>query len=126
MVATPALMQFLKYLCVGGFTNAIAFGTYIVFVQFGFSPVVAMSTTYLIAALASFAANKGWTFRSDASISRSALKYILSQILGYGTNLVLLSWLYYMIGVPHQTAQLIGIGVVAVELFLLNRYYVFS
>ena len=31
------------------------------------------------------------------------------------TNLILLYWLYYMLGVPHQAAQLIGIGVVAVE-----------
>ena len=119
-------MQFLKYLSVGGFANVIAYGTYIMLVKFGFGPVTAMSITYLIAASASFLANKGWTFKSDARISTSATKYIISQAFGYGTNLVLLSRLHYAIGIPHQIAQLLVIGVVAIELFLLNRYYVFS
>jgi putative flippase GtrA len=119
-------MQFLRYLCVGVLSNGIAYGVYIVITQFGLAPVTGMSITYLIAAMASFAANKGWTFRSSARISRSALRYILCQLLGYGTNLIFLSWLYFVLGVPHQVAQLVGIGLVAVELFLLNRYYVFN
>ena len=118
--------QFAKYLVVGGFSNSLAYGLYIAITLVGVSPIAGMSMVYVVASVATFAANRGWTFQSDASLSGSALRYIISQMLGYGTNLILLFWLHYLLGVPHQAAQLIGIGVAGVELFLLNRYYVFN
>jgi putative flippase GtrA len=118
--------QFAKYLLVGGLSNSLAYGLYIAITLAGVSPIASMSMVYVVASVTAFTANRGWTFQSDTSLSRSALRYIISQMLGYGTNLILLYWLYYMLGVPHQAAQLIGIGVVAIELFLLNRYYVFN
>lgn len=121
-----ASKQFAKYLVVGGLSNSLAYGLYIAITLVGVSPIASMSMVYVVASVTAFTANRGWTFQSDTSLSRSALKYIISQMLGYGTNLILLYWFYYMLDVPHQTAQLIGIGVVAVELFLLNRYYVFN
>jgi putative flippase GtrA len=121
-----ASKQFAKYLVVGGLSNSLAYGLYIAITLVGVSPIAGMSTVYVVASVTAFTANRGWTFQSDTSLSRSALRYIISQMLGYGTNLILLYWLYYMLGVSHQAAQLIGIGVVAVELFLLNRYYVFN
>jgi putative flippase GtrA len=121
-----ASKQFAKYLVVGGLSNSLAYGLYIAITLVGVSPIAGMSMVYVVASVTAFTANRGWTFQSSASLSGSALRYILSQMLGYGTNLILLFSLYYMLGVPHQVAQLIGIGVVAVELFLLNRYYVFN
>jgi putative flippase GtrA len=121
-----ASKQFAKYLLVGGLSNSLAYGLYIAITLAGVSPIASMSMVYVVASVTAFTANRGWTFQSDTSLSRSALRYIISQMLGYGTNLILLYWLYYMLGVPHQAAQLIGIGVVAIELFLLNRYYVFN
>jgi len=118
--------QFTKYLLVGGLSNILSYGLYIAITLLGVSPIVGMSIVYIAASVTSFIANRGWTFQSDASLSRSAPRYIISHALGYGTNLVILSSLYYILGVSHQAAQLVGIGVVAVELFLLNRYYVFS
>jgi putative flippase GtrA len=118
--------QFAKYLAVGGLSNSLAYGLYIAITLAGVNPIASMSIVYVVASVAAFAANRGWTFQSDTSLSRSALRYVVSQVLGYGTNLFLLSWLYSVLGVPHQVAQLIGISFVAVELFLLNRYYVFS
>jgi len=121
-----ASKQFAKYLVVGGLSNSLAYGLYIAITLVGVSPIAGMSMVYVVASVTAFTANRGWTFQSSASLSGSALRYILSQMLGYGTNLILLFSLYYMLDVPHQVAQLIGIGVVAVELFLLNRYYVFN
>jgi putative flippase GtrA len=118
--------QFARYLLVGGLSNSLAYGLYILITLVGVSPIVGMSIVYVAAGFTSFTANRGWTFQSDASLGGSAFRYIISQTLGYGTNLVILSWLYHVLDVPHQAAQLVGIGVVALELFLLNRYYVFS
>lgn len=118
--------QFAKYLAVGVLSNGLAYSLYIAIALAGASPIASMTIIYVIASATTFAANRSWTFQSDAILSKSALRYIVSQIIGYSTNLILLSWLHYLLGVPHQAAQLIGIGAVAIELFLLNRYYVFS
>jgi len=118
--------QFAKYLLVGGLSNSLAYGLYILITLVVVSPIVGMSIVYAAASVTSFTANRGWTFQSDTSLSGSALRYMISQALGYGTNLVILFCLYYVLGVPHQAAQLVGIGFIAVELFLLNRFYVFS
>lgn len=120
------LKQFAKYLAVGGLSNGLAYGLYIAATLVGVNPIASMSIVYILASVTTFAANRGWTFQSDASLGRSAPRYIVSQVAGYGTNLLVLSLLYLVLGVPHPAAQLIGICLVAVELFLLNRYYVFS
>ena len=120
------IKQFAKYLVVGGLSNVLAYGLYLGVTSVGVSPVVGMSVIYVAASIASFTANRGWTFHSDGSLRGSALKYLLVQFLGYGTNLLILFCLYYILNIPHQSAQLIGIVIVSVELFLLNRYYVFS
>ena len=113
------MQQFAKYLVVGGLANLLAYIVYILITFAGASPIVGMSVVYLSASLTSFAVNRGWTFRSERSLRVSVSKYLLAQLLGYGTNLFILYLLYYILDIPHQTAQLIGIAVVAVQLFLL-------
>ena len=122
----PVRKQFVKYLVVGVLSNSLAYGLYVAITLLGMSPISAMTIVYVAACITSFAANRRWTFKSEARLSGSALKYVLGQLLGYGTNLLVLSFLHFILGVPHQAAQLIGIGVVAIELFLVNRYYVFT
>lgn len=118
--------QFAKYLAVGGLANGGAYGLYILLTFEHVKPVVSMSLVYVITSFITFAANKSWTFQSKISLGSSAPRYIASQACGYITNLIILFYLYYLQGIPHQVAQLIGAGVVAIELFFLNRYYVFS
>jgi putative flippase GtrA len=118
--------QFAKYIAVGGMSNGLAYGLYIIITFSGVSPIIAMSIVYVFASVIAFTANKGWTFQSNTNINKIIIRYLMSQVLGYGTNLILLYWLHYVLGVPHQTAQLLGIGIVAVVLFLISRYYVFS
>jgi putative flippase GtrA len=118
--------QFAKYLAVGGLSNSCAYGLYVLITLANAKPLVSMSIAYLIASIATFTANKIWTFQSKTSLKISASRYIAAQACGYITNLTLLWYLYYLQGIPHEAAQLIGAGVVAIELFVLNRYYVFG
>ncbi len=118
--------QFAKYLAVGVLSNGLAYGLYLGIVQAGVNPILSMTMVYILASSVAFNANWRWTFRSEVNLSRSAIRYVASQIIGYVTNLLLLAGLYYVLGVPHHLAQIMGIGVVAIQLFLLNRYYVFS
>lgn len=115
-----------RYLAVGGFSNGLGYAIYIGMTAIGISPLVSMSFVYIVATGIAFAANRHWTFQSHSEISRSALRAVISQVIGYTTNLILLTSLYYGLGLPHAIAQLLCIAVVAIELFLLNRYYVFN
>ena len=118
--------QFIKYLSVGGISNLLAFVVYLGIVLLGFGPIASMTVVYVVAGSFSFVANKAWTFQSNASTGSAIAKYIFALVVGYMTNLALLSGLHYGLGLPHQIAQLVGIGVVAIELFLLSRYFVFA
>ena len=118
--------QLLKYLSVGGISNGLAYGFYVIIAMLGVRPVVAMTMVYIVASGFSFAVNKSWTFESDSSLWSALVKYVAIQFLGFVTNLALLTGLHYGLGLPHYLAQLVGMGFVAIELFLLNRYYVFT
>jgi putative flippase GtrA len=117
--------QFMKYLSVGGISNALAYFLYIIITLLGIPSVTSMTIVYVVAGGLSFVVNKSWTFRSGARTGSTLAKYIVAQLLGYLTNLLLLAGLHYGLGMPHYFAQLVGIGLVAIELFLLSRYYVF-
>jgi putative flippase GtrA len=110
---------------VGGISNALAYILYVVITLFGVAPVVSMTVIYIVAGGLTFIANKTWTFKSGARTGGTLAKYIVAQLLGYFTNRLLLAGLHYCLGVPHYFAQLLGMGLVAIELFLLSRYYVF-
>lgn len=117
--------QFIKYLSVGGISNVLAYILYVIFTLLGVPPVASMTVVYIVAGGMSFVANKTWTFKSDARTGGTLAKYIVAQLLGYFTNLLLLTGLHYGLGMPHYFAQLVCIGLVAIALFLLSRYYVF-
>lgn len=85
-----------------------------------------MTAVYVVAGGISFKANKRWTFRSDAYPGNELVRYAVAQFIGWGTNFVLLSGLHYGLGLPHWFAQIVGVAFVAIELFLLSRYYVFK
>jgi putative flippase GtrA len=117
--------QLRKYILVGVTSNVAAYGFYLVITSFGLSPVLGMSIVYIMASCISYSLNRSWTFSSNAPVRRSLFRYVVVQCVGYATNLVVLAVLHYALGVPHYLAQLAGVTLVAVELFLLSRYFVF-
>ena len=117
--------QSAKYLAVGGLLNCLAYSLYLATTLTGASPSVSMSIIYVITSVTTYIANRSWTFQSDAILSKSALRYCAIQIIGYLTNLGMLVILPRVLGFPHQTIQLLAIFVVSIELFVLNKYYVF-
>jgi putative flippase GtrA len=118
--------QFARYLSVGLLSNGLAYAMYVVIVLLGGHPVVSMTIVYILASSIAFQANKVWTFHSLVRFDRALLRYVFVQALGYVTNLLLLAGLHYGCGIPHYTSQLLGMAIVAVELFLISRYYVFA
>ena len=117
--------QFLRYSLVGVTSNAVGYSFYLLVTSLGLGSVQGMSLVYACACLASFAGNKKWTF-GDSTRARTIFpRYVAIQIVGYLTNLLLLLVFYKRFGLPHQCVQLLAIAVVATELFILSKYYVF-
>jgi putative flippase GtrA len=117
--------QLLRYAMIGIASNAFGYNIYLFITWLGLGSVQAMSFVYGSICFASFFGNKRWTFSDSTRARKTILRYVVIQIVGYLTNLLMLLVLYKQFGVPHQWVQLIAIAVVATELFLLSKYYVF-
>lgn len=111
---------------VGVASNALGYLAYLFLTSTRIGSIQAMSYVYFSSCLVSFLGNKNWTF-GDSSQTRKILpRYIFIQVLGYLTNLLLLMVFYRLLGFPHQWVQFFAISVVAIELFILSKYYAFS
>jgi len=123
--SSQQIKQLFRYLVVGAGANFLGYSIYLVITSAGIDSLLGMTLIYLSACLASFVGNKRWTF-SDKSKGIVVLpRYICVQIAGYLTNLFLLLALSRYLGFAHQAVQLVAIVVVAIEVFLLSKYYVF-
>ena len=107
--------------------NAAGFLLYFLLAQVaGIKPLASISIVYLCVCTCNYFGNKLWTFRDHSRVSRSAPKYFVAQGIGYACNLGIMSILYGKLNMPHLYVQLIAIVVVALVLFLLSKYVVFS
>lgn len=117
--------QFVRYAIVGVASNAAVYFLYLVVTWFGVAPKAAMTSLYLLGVLQTFVANKSWSFRFDGAARPALVRYATAYTLGYAINLLALILLVDQFGLPHQLVQGAMILVVAVLLFLAQRYWVF-
>lgn len=117
--------QFIRYLLVGVASNAAGYCIYLLVTSIGLGPIQGMSLVYACACLISFFGNKKWSFGDTTRAREIFPRYVIIQMAGYLTNLFLLLVLHKQFGLPHQWVQLIALVVVAPQLFLLSKYYVF-
>lgn len=117
--------QFLRYVMVGLASNAIIYATYLVLTRLGIGPKLAMSLLYGVGVLQTFVFNKKWSFRFDGAAAPALVRYATAYALGYVVNLSALMLFVDQMGLPHQWVQVAMIVVVAVMLFLAQRYWVF-
>lgn len=117
--------QFLRYVVVGLASNAIICAIYLALTRLGMGPKLAMSLLYCVGVLQTFVFNKKWSFRFDGAATPALVRYATAYALGYVVNLSALMLLVDQMGLPHQWVQGAMIAVVAVMLFLAQRYWVF-
>lgn len=120
-----ALTQFARYAVVGLASNAIGYVIYIALTNLGLGPKLAMSLMYAIGVLQTFVFNRNWSFRFAGAAAPALVRYALAYALGYVINLLALLLFVDRIGLPHQWVQGALIVVVAVMLFLAQRYWIF-
>lgn len=120
-----ALIQFARYAIVGLASNAIGYGLYILLTRLSVEPKLAMSLLYGIGVLQTFVFNKRWSFRFAGAPAPALVRYAAVYALGYVINFMALILLVDHAGLPHQLVQGVMILVVAVMLFIAQRYWVF-
>ena len=120
-----AFWQLYSYILVGVISNLFGYIVFLVITHFIFPPIITMSLMYSVSCVVGYLGNKKWTFSGISTASSTFLKYVLVQLSGYATNLFLLVLLYSKLGIPYQAVQFAAIFVVALQLFILRKFYVF-
>jgi putative flippase GtrA len=115
----------LRYAIVGVTSNAILYVLYLLLTVLGVTPEIAMSLLFTLGIAQTFAFNRNWSFAYQGSPSRSFFRYAIVYLLAYVVNLSALEALVIRYGYPHQAVQAIMIILLAVSIFVAQRYWVF-
>jgi len=119
-------IQFSRYAIVGLASNAVGFLLYLIITSGGMGHKSAMTLLYLVGIIQTFHFNRGWSFRYRGKISLSFIRYVTAYGIGYLLNLGMLAFGVDFLGFPHQFVQALAIIIVAIALFILHRFWVFT
>jgi putative flippase GtrA len=118
--------QFIRYAIIGIGSNAALYLVYLLLTAWGMGHKTAMTLLYAAGVLQTFLFNKRWTFSHGGAHRGPFVRYLLAYLSGYVLNLAVLLVLVDWARWPHQAVQGAMIIVLAVMLFLLQKYWVFA
>jgi putative flippase GtrA len=118
--------QVWRYILVGLGSNAILYLGYLGLTGLGVGHKLAATGLYVIGTFHTFFINRSWTFKHAGNMRNSLLRYWIAYACGYVANILLLALLVDVAGYPHEIVQGILILVVALTLFVLQKYWVFA
>jgi putative flippase GtrA len=117
--------QFVRYAAVGVVHNLSGYLLYLLATYLGAEPKLTMSVLFFLGVALSFLLNRSWTFQHSGYAARSLWRFVVVYLGGYALNLLALMWFHDRLGYAHQWVQGCAIVVIALLMFLLNRYFVF-
>jgi putative flippase GtrA len=117
--------QFIRYALIGLVSNGAIYVIYLFITRIGMGAKLAMSLLYCVGVLQTFFFNRKWSFRFGGAATPAFIRYLAAYAGGYFFNLLALILLVDRAGFPHQLIQGVMIFVVAVVLFVAQRYWVF-
>lgn len=120
-----ARTQFIRYVVVGLASNATIYVGYLLLTRFGMGPKLAMSLLYGVGVVQTFVFNKKWSFRFEGTATPALVRYATVYAVGYVINFFALMLLVDQAKLQHQLVQGVVIFVVAMMLFVAQRYWVF-
>jgi len=123
--AMEASTQFIRYVVVGLASNTVIYVIYILLTHLGMGHKLAMSLLYCVGVLQTFVFNRKWAFRFGGAVTPALVRYFVAYAVGYAVNLSALILFVDQTGMPHQVIQGLMIMVVAIMLFVAQRYWVF-
>ena len=117
--------QFARFAIVGVVSNAALFLFYLLVTQVGMGHKLAATLAYGLGVAQTFVFNRGWSFRHDGAAGPALGRYVAAYGSGYLLNMIALFVFVDRAGMPHQWVQGIVIVVLAVLLFVLQKFWVF-
>jgi putative flippase GtrA len=118
-------VQGTRFAIVGIASNLVLYLFYLLITTFGLGYKIAMTLVYVISVTQTFVLNANWTFERRGSRA-SPVKYGLAYGACYLINMSALIVLVDRVGLPHQVVQGAMILVIAVVMFLLQKFWVFT
>ncbi len=116
---------FLRYATVGIISNITGYLIYLVLNHAGCGPKLAMTLTYGLGVPQTFLFNRRWSFRFNGTVAPALVRYIIAYGLGYLINFLSLMLLVDKLGFSHVVVQGLIILIIAIFLFLAQKYWVF-
>ncbi len=118
--------QLVRFGIVGLVSNVVLFIAYLAITSAGTEHKIAMTLLYAVGVVQTFILNKRWSFRHQGENRTAFVRYCISYSFGYVINLAALYILVDTIGYPHQIVQGAMIIALAVILFALQKFWVFT
>jgi putative flippase GtrA len=119
-------IQGLRYIIVGLASNLVLYLLYLLLTTVGLGHKTSMTLLYVVGTLQTFIFNKRWTFEHDGATHKAFMRYIAAYAFGYLLNLTVLWVAVDHLGLPHQVVQGVMVIIVAMMVFLLQKFWVFS
>ena len=110
---------------IGLLTNGALYAVYLLLSRLAFQPLVAMTITFALGVALSWLLNGLITFRAQLT-RRSGFRMIMAYLGAYLSNLALLWLAVHVFSLPHQWIQLVIMILLAILLFALQKFWVFS
>ncbi len=126
LIGVETYWQLLRYATVGLLSNLALYGLYLAFTYLGLGPKFTMTLLYFTGVLQTYFFNKSWTFKEPCRPGFPFLRYASAYLFGYCINWMALFFCVDRLGWPHQVVQGVMIIILALLLFLLQKFWVFN
>jgi putative flippase GtrA len=118
--------QFARWVAVGITTNVVFYGIYLLLTYNTLGHKASMVVTYVSSVLVSFTLNRNWSFRHFGRISSSFIRYSLTYAICFAINFFILYIAVDLQGYRHEIVQGGLVLIIAVLIFILQKYWVFA
>ena len=118
----------IRFLLVGAFNTALIYSVYVALVYFGMHYNLALLLDYIIGIALGYHLNKNYTFTKDieAKESPSLGKYVISYVVVFALNLLLLNLFVQLGWMGAIIAQLVAVIIATLCSFVLQDKWVFG
>jgi putative flippase GtrA len=118
--------QFSRFVAIGAFATALQYCVLVILVQTGSQDAVTASNIgFCLSALANYAMNRKYTFRSAANHARAFPKFVAVMIVGLAINSSLMWIGHIVLAINYLVAQLGATFATLIWNFTVHRFWTF-
>jgi len=121
------IMNFFRYIIVGGFGAVVHVGIIFLLVEFiKLSPLVSSVIGFVFVLIISFLLNKHWTFQIKVNQKFQFTKYLIVSLIGLLLNTLIIFITVNVLNWSYEYGVIIMVIVVALNNFILNQFWTFK